>query len=84
MQPRPRLDCKFLQPKHCSMFRLYLTNFVWSWTNYAQKIRLVIYNKTVQLIIFLPTFNTPCMCPKIDVMEREWKNLEFWWDLNKA
>jgi len=26
--PRPRLDCKILQPEHCSTFRLYLTNFV--------------------------------------------------------
>ena len=25
---RPRLDCNFSQHKHCSMFRLYLTNFV--------------------------------------------------------
>ena len=30
---RPCLDCKFLQSGHCSTFRLYLTNFVWSWTN---------------------------------------------------
>ena len=29
----PCLDCKFLQSGHCSTFRLYLTNFVWSWTN---------------------------------------------------
>ena len=27
------LDCKFLQSGHCSTFRLYLTNFVWLWTN---------------------------------------------------
>jgi hypothetical protein len=32
--------------------RLYLTINVQSWTNLAQKIRLVIYNKTVQLVIF--------------------------------
>jgi hypothetical protein len=32
---------------------------------------------------FLPTFNTPCKRLKIDVMEREWKNLEFGWHLNK-
>ena len=31
--PRPCLDCKFLQSRHCSTFRLYLTNFVRSWTN---------------------------------------------------
>ena len=30
---RPRLDCKFLQSEHCSTFRLYLINFVRSWTN---------------------------------------------------
>ena len=30
---RPGLDCKFLQSGHCSTFRLYLTNFVRSWTN---------------------------------------------------
>ena len=66
------------------MFCLYLINFVRSWTNYAQKIRLVIYNQTVWLVIFLPTFNTPCMHLKINVMEREWKNLEFEDDLNRA
>jgi hypothetical protein len=27
---------------------------------------------------FLPTFTTSCMGPKIDVMEREWKNFNFW------
>jgi hypothetical protein len=27
---------------------------------------------------FLPTFNTPCKRLKIDVMEREWKNYNFW------
>jgi hypothetical protein len=30
----------------------------------------------VQLVIFLHTFTAPCMCPKIDVMERECKKLE--------
>ena len=49
---RPCLDCKFLQSGHCSTFCLYLTNFVWSWTNWTQKIRLVIYNQTVQLVTF--------------------------------
>ena len=44
---RPYLDGKFLQSGHCSTFRLYLTNFVRSWTNQAQKIRIVIYNQTV-------------------------------------
>jgi hypothetical protein len=27
---------------------------------------------------FLPTFTTSCIGPKIDVMEREWKNSNFW------
>jgi hypothetical protein len=27
---------------------------------------------------FLPTFTTSCTGPKIDVMEREWKNFNFW------
>ena len=38
----------------------------------------------MQLVIFLPTFNAPYKRLKIDVMEREWKNLEFGGDLNKA
>jgi hypothetical protein len=38
----------------------------------------------VQLIIFLHTFTAPCMCPKIDVMERECKKLEVGRDLNKT
>jgi hypothetical protein len=38
----------------------------------------------VQLVIFLHTFTAPCMCPKIDVMERECKKLEVGRDLNKA
>ena len=33
---------------------------------------------------FLPTFNTLCKRLKIVVIEREWKNLEFGWHLNKA
>jgi hypothetical protein len=33
---------------------------------------------------FLPTFNTSYKRLKIDVMESEWKNLEFWGELNKA
>jgi hypothetical protein len=33
---------------------------------------------------FLPTFNTPYKRLKIDVMEREWKNLKLWGKLNKA
>jgi len=31
----------------------------------------------MQLVIFLPTFNIACIRPKIDVMEREWKNSYF-------
>jgi hypothetical protein len=38
----------------------------------------------MQLVIFLSIFNAPCMCPKIDVMKRECKNLEFEEYLNKA
>jgi hypothetical protein len=38
----------------------------------------------VQLVIFLHTFTAPCMCPKIDVMERECKKLEFGGDLNRV
>ena len=48
----PGLDCKFLQPGHYSTFRLYLTNFIRSCTNQTQKIHLVIYNQTVQLVTF--------------------------------
>jgi hypothetical protein len=33
---------------------------------------------------FLSIFNTPYKRLKIDVMEREWKNLELWGKLNKA
>ena len=33
---------------------------------------------------FLPTFNAPYKWLKIDMMKREWKNLEFGGDLNKA
>jgi hypothetical protein len=38
----------------------------------------------MQLVIFLPIFNALCMRPKINVMERKWKNLEFRSNLNKA
>ena len=44
----------------------------------------MIYNQTVQLVTFLPTFNALCMRLKIDVMKRERKNLEFWDNLDKA
>jgi hypothetical protein len=44
----------------------------------------VIYYQIVQLVIFLPTFNAPYMRLKINVMEREWKNLEFRKEENKA
>jgi hypothetical protein len=37
----------------------------------------VIYYQTVQLVIFLPTFNATCMRPKVDVMERV-KKLRIW------
>jgi hypothetical protein len=37
----------------------------------------MIYYQTVQLVIFLPTFNALCMRSKIDVMERV-KKLEIW------
>jgi hypothetical protein len=40
------------------------------------------YNSTLQLVIFLHIFTAPCMCPKIDMMERECKKLEFEGDLN--
>ena len=33
MKLKPCLDCKFLQSGHCSTFRLYLTNFIRSWTS---------------------------------------------------
>jgi hypothetical protein len=31
----------------------------------TQKIHLDLYRQTVQLVIFLPTFNAPCMSPQI-------------------
>jgi hypothetical protein len=37
----------------------------------------------VQLVIFLHTFTASCICPKIDVMERVCKKLEFGGDLNR-
>jgi hypothetical protein len=37
----------------------------------------VIYYQTVQLVIFLQTFNAPCIRQKIDVMERV-KKLGIW------
>jgi hypothetical protein len=49
----------------CSTFRCYLTKIIQLWTNQAQKIRFDIYRQTVQLVIFLPTFNTSYMRPKI-------------------
>jgi hypothetical protein len=44
----------------------------------------MIYNQTVQLVIFLPIFTTSCMGLKIDVTERSEKILTFGVHLNKA
>ena len=38
----------------------------------------------MQLVIFLSIFNAPYKRLKIDVIEKEWKNLEFRGGLNKA
>ena len=40
---------------YCSTFRLFVVIIVLSWPNYAQKIRLVVYIKTMQLV-FLFTY----------------------------
>jgi hypothetical protein len=50
---------------------------VQSWTNLAQKIRLVIYNQTVQLVIFYLYLMLHTCIQRFDVMERECKNLGF-------
>ena len=46
----PCLVSKYFAKSTLQLFRLYLTNIVQSWTNYAQKIRLVNSDQTVQLV----------------------------------
>jgi hypothetical protein len=63
-------------------FHLYSTISIQSWINYAQKIPLVIYNQTVQLVIFYLYLIFHACVQRFDVMERVCKNLEFRMHLN--
>jgi hypothetical protein len=80
--PRPCLVTKFFLEKHCSTLCLYLTNIVRSWISYAKKIRLDIYRQTVQLVIFLSTFNASYIYRHM--WRRILKFFVFWSELNNA
>jgi len=44
----------------------------------------MIYNQTVQLVIFLSIFNDLCICQRFDVTKKKRKNLKFERHLNQA
>jgi hypothetical protein len=46
--------------------RVYLDGKI-VWINSCRIFRLDIYRQTIQLVIFLPTFNAPCIRQKFDV-----------------